>query len=118
MLGNVGEYIIEGDPTGDSYFNLGSRSMGGGFTDGLAILHDEYDRLPPRNDYWGYSHHATRRESDLGFRLVFAPHNNADMLKHPRLFPQNNPAWMTESDHGVESKQKSEAEQTDEPEPE
>jgi hypothetical protein len=56
MLGNVGEYIIEGDPTGDSYFNLGSRSMGGGFTDGLAILHDEYDRLPPRNDYWGYSH--------------------------------------------------------------
>jgi formylglycine-generating enzyme required for sulfatase activity len=118
MLGNVGEYIIEGDPTGDSYFNLGSRSMGGGFTDGLAILHDENDRLPPRNDYWGYSHHATPRESDLGFRLVFAPHNNAEMLKHPRLFPQNNPAWMTENDHGVESKQESEAEQTDEPEPE
>ena len=104
MLGNVGEYIIEGDPTNDSYFNLGSRWMGGGFTDGLAFLDDEKDRLPPRNDYWGYSHHTTPRECDLGFRLILAPQKNADMLNHPRLFGQNNRAWMNEIDGGVELK--------------
>jgi formylglycine-generating enzyme required for sulfatase activity len=103
ILGNVGEYIIEGDTTNDSYFNLGSRSMGGGFTDGLAILDNETDRLPPRNDYWGYSHHATAQECDIGFRLIFAPTKNDVMLKQPRLFDQNNQAWMIKKDDEAEA---------------
>lgn len=94
LLGNVGEYIIAGDPTAASYFNLGSRSMGGGFTDGLMILDKKVQPLPPRQDYWGYSHHSTARKCDLGFRLVFVLENNEAMLKHERLFKQQNKAWM------------------------
>src|SRR5690606_17757853 len=38
MYGNASEYIIDDDPTAGEYFNLGSRWMGGGFTDGRAIV--------------------------------------------------------------------------------
>jgi len=94
LLGNIGEYIIAGDPTAANYFNLGSRSMGGGFTDGLMFLDEKVKPLPPRQDYWGYSHHSTARRCDLGFRVVLVLENNATMLKHERLFEQRNKAWM------------------------
>lgn len=96
MLGNAGEYIIASDPTNENYFNLGSRSMGGGFTDRVRAFDDKMHPLPPRQDYWGYSHHATRRGCDLGFRLVHVVNDNDAMLKQERLFKQNNKAWMTE----------------------
>ncbi|QDU17434.1 SUMF1/EgtB/PvdO family nonheme iron enzyme [Gimesia maris] len=97
ILGNVGEYIIAGDPTADNYFNLGSRSMGGGFTDIVWSTDDKLHPLPPRHDYWGYSHHSTARKCDLGFRLVLVLENNKTMLKHERLFEQRNKAWMMEN---------------------
>jgi len=50
MLGNAGEYLVDSDPSSADYFNLGSRSMGGGFTDGLAILESQMKPLKPRND--------------------------------------------------------------------
>jgi len=103
MLGNVGEYIVSKDPTNTSYFNLGSRSMGGGFTTGLTMFGDEPTRLRPRTDYWGFSHHATQRKCDIGFRLILDPTSDLELLKRPRLFKQNNRAWMIES-KGVESK--------------
>lgn len=95
MLGNVREYIIGSDPLNSNYFNLGSRSMGGGFTDGAFHMKGDDLALPPRQDYWGYSHHSTGRECDLGFRLVFVTQDNEKMLKHQRLFEQRNRAWMT-----------------------
>ena len=96
LIGNVSEYILNDDPTNNAYFNLGSRSMGGGFTDGRAFLDDDNDRLTPRTDYWGYSHHATPREDDLGFRLVIDPSKNDALRKRPRIFDQNNRAWMVD----------------------
>lgn len=101
LIGNASEYILGDDPTNGAYFNLGSRSMGGGFTDGRAFLDDDNDRLAPRTDYWGYSHHTTPRENDLGFRLVVDPSKNAALLKRPRIFEQNNRAWMVDN-AGVE----------------
>ena len=97
MLGNAGEYIIGSDPTNENYFNLGSRSMGGGFTDRVWSFDDKLHPLRPRQDYWGYSHHATGRKCDLGFRLVLVVNNNDSMLSHERLFKQNDTAWMTET---------------------
>ena len=97
MLGNAGEYIIAGDPTNENYFNLGSRSMGGGFTDSVWSFDEKLHPLPPRQDYWGYSHHATGRKCDLGFRLVLVIENNKKMINHERLFKQNDKAWMTET---------------------
>ena len=95
MLGNAGEYICDGDPTKQQYFNLGSRSMGGGFSDGLTFFGDDPQQGKPRNDYWGYSHHTTQRHCDLGFRLVLVkPETNKSMLGHKKLFDQNNKAWM------------------------
>ncbi|KAA5538633.1 formylglycine-generating enzyme family protein [Roseiconus nitratireducens] len=97
LIGNVSEYILNDDPTNNAYFNLGSRSMGGGFTDGRVFLDDANDQLAPRTDYWGYSHHATPREDDLGFRLVIDPSNNAGLRKRARLFKQKNRAWMVDN---------------------
>ena len=68
MLGNVAEFIDEDDPTNQNYLNLGARWMGGGFTEGAYGKRE--DRVSPRQDYWGYSHHSTLRECDLGFRVV------------------------------------------------
>ena len=96
LIGNVSEYILNDDPTNNAYFNLGSRSMGGGCTDGRFFLDDDDDKLPPRTDYWGYSHHATPRKDDLGFRLVIDPSNNDALRKRPRIFEQNNRAWRVD----------------------
>lgn len=96
LLGNAGEYLIDSDPSNSDYFNLGSRSMGGGFTDGLVFFENQIKPLKPRNDYWGYSHHKTGRSCDLGFRLVLVTENNDKMLKHEKLFEQRNKAWMTD----------------------
>ena len=96
LIGNVAEYIHGGDLTNDSYHNLGSRSMGGGFNDGRA---SRIGRLWPRTDYWGYSHHTTQREDHLGFRLVIDLSDKADaLLKRPPVFEQKNRAWMIDSD--------------------
>ncbi|MBC2600531.1 formylglycine-generating enzyme family protein [Puniceicoccus vermicola] len=92
LLGNVSEYILTGDPTNESYFNLGSRSMGGGFSDGKYT--EKGEGIAPRQDYWGYSHHATPRECDLGFRVVLDPTNNAELPNRTRLFQQNDRSWM------------------------
>lgn len=92
LLGNVSEYIFAGDPTNENYFNLGSRSMGGGFTDGTFT--EKGEGVSPRKDYWGYSHHATPRECDLGFRVVLDPTSNEELPKRARLFQQNNKSWM------------------------
>ena len=96
LLGNADEYI-ESDLTNENYFNLGSLLMGGGFSDRVWAFDNKLHPLPPRQDYWGYSHHATVRRSDLGFRLVLVVKNNKAMLKHKRLFKQNNEAWMIEN---------------------
>lgn len=110
LVGNVSEYILSGDPTNRAYFNLGSRSMGGGFTDGLAYLDDDSDRLQPRTDYWGYSHHATPRECDLGFRLILDPAKNTGLLRRQRIFKQRNRAWMIQTEGRGESPRKETAE--------
>ena len=117
LIGNVSEYILSGDPTNRAYFGLGSRSMGGGFTNGRALLGDGNKGLPPRTDYWGYSHHATPRKCDLGFRVVFDPTKNAELLKRPRIFKQNNRAWSVEGEGSVESTPKQQAEPPDAPSP-
>ena len=102
MLGNAGEYICAGDPTNKNYFNLGSRSMGGGFTDGVTYLEDDAKKGMPRGDYWGYSHYAIQRQCDLGFRLVIVPEDkNNSMLVHGRLFDQNNKSWMKTDDESL-----------------
>ena len=73
---------------------------------------------PWGTDYWGYSHHATPRECDLGFRVVFDPTKNTELRKRPRVFKQNNRAWSVEREGGVESTPKQQAEPPDAPEPE
>ena len=92
LLGNASEYILTGEPTNKNYFNLGSRFMGGGFTDGKFTKKGE--GVAPRKDYWGYSHHATPRECDLGFRVVLDPTRNEGLPKWTRLFQQNDKSWM------------------------
>lgn len=96
LIGNVDEYLHAGDPKARSYFNCGSRFLGGGFTDGLAFLDKKTESLPPRNDYWGYFHATTGRQCDLGFRLVLDPKKNADLIKRPALFRQRNESWLIE----------------------
>ncbi len=113
LIGNVSEYIVSGDSTNSGYFNLGSRWMGGGFTDGLAIFDDDPDRLLPRNDYWGYSHHSTSRSCDLGFRLVLDRTKKSDLLTRDRIFKQNNQTWMMDTGHRVESTPEQTVEQRD-----
>ena len=92
LLGNVDEYIDPRDPTTGDYFNLGSRFMGGGFTDGRLGMGK--DKIAPRKDYWGYSHHSTARTSTLGFRVMLDPTKDKSLLKHKRLFDQNDRSWM------------------------
>jgi len=94
MLGNVAEYIVDGDPTNKSYFDLGSRWMGGDFSTGWDWSTKNKTVLPPRKDYWGYSHHSINRESGLGFRIVLDPANNESLLRTKRLFDQNDKSWM------------------------
>ena len=95
MLGNVAEFTDEGDPTNQDYFNLGARWMGGGFTEGR--FSEPEDRVQPRQDYWGYSHHSALRQSDLGFRVVLDPSKDLSLLKRPRVFAQKNRAWMIDN---------------------
>lgn len=97
MLGNVSEYILDGDPTSKEYFNLGARWMGGGFNDGLSF-HKEPTELRPRQDYWGYSHHSTMQCDDLGFRVLLDVRKDKSMVTRPRLFEQKNNAWRTKAE--------------------
>ena len=95
MFGNVSEFITESDPTNESYVDLGSRWMGGGFIEGPG---DNTNRqLEPRLDYWGYSHHAVIRQCDLGFRVVLDPSHDLGLLSRDRIFEQTNKEWMIES---------------------
>ena len=96
MLGNVAEFIDEADPTNQDYFNLKARWMGGEFTTGS--FSNPEDRIQPRQDYWGYSHHSTLRECDLGFRVVLDPSKDLSLLKRPRVFDQKNKAWMIDNE--------------------
>lgn len=98
MLGNVEEYIAEGDPTDRNYFNLGSRWMGGGFESGWDWDPKKNTAVSPRQDYWGYGHHRTNRCADLGFRVVLDTKSDLTLLKRKRLFDQKDRAWMLESD--------------------
>lgn len=98
MLGNAEEYIVEADATGEDYFGLGSRWMGGGFTDG-ALSFDERPRMvPPRQDYWGYGHSSVNQCCDLGFRVVLDPSSDKKLIGRTRVFKQNNKSWMTKED--------------------
>jgi hypothetical protein len=101
MRGNASEYLHELDSMNNNYFNLGARSMGGGFTDGMMTTFDfdpkkEAPKGHAREDYWGYSHHSTLRQCDLGFRVMLDPSRNDKLLEHPRVFKQNNRSWMVE----------------------
>jgi formylglycine-generating enzyme required for sulfatase activity len=93
MLGNVAEYIVEADATSSDYFNLGARWMGGSFGTGVIVLGDTGDMIDPREDYWGYSHHAEMREADLGFRVLLDTTNDRSLISRPRVFEQQNNAW-------------------------
>lgn len=84
MLGNVSEFLGNGDPANQGYFNLGSRWMGGGFTTGTFAKPNA--SIQPRQKYWGYSHHSTLQECDLGFRIVLDPQKNKSLLKRPPIF--------------------------------
>ena len=95
MLGNAAQFINDGDPTDDNYFNLGARWMGGGFTTG--VFSGDEERVAPRQDYWGYSHHSSIQECDLGFRVILDPAKDLSLLKRPRLFNQKNKAWTAGS---------------------
>jgi formylglycine-generating enzyme required for sulfatase activity len=98
MLGNAAELIDDSDPTSANYFNLKARWMGGGFQDGaLSEVQRDKSPLEPRRDYWGYSHHATLRVCDVGFRVVLDPTKDPSLLKRPRLFKQRNTDWMIEN---------------------
>jgi formylglycine-generating enzyme required for sulfatase activity len=92
MFGNVSEFITESDPANESYVDLGSRWMGGGFTEGPGD--DKNRELEPRLDYWGYSHHASIRQCDLGFRIVLDPTHDLSLLSRGRVFEQSNKEWM------------------------
>jgi formylglycine-generating enzyme required for sulfatase activity len=97
MLGNVSEFITESDPTNENYVDLGSRWMGGGFIEGPED-DDANRRLEPRSDYWGYSHHMSIRQCDLGFRVVLDPRRDLSLVSRDRVFEQKNRAWMIEPD--------------------
>ena len=82
-------------PTNENYADLGSRWMGGGFTDGPED--DTNRQLEPRLDYWGYSHHMSIRVCDLGFRVVLDPTRDLSLPSRDRVFEQKNRAWMIET---------------------
>jgi formylglycine-generating enzyme required for sulfatase activity len=99
MLGNVSEYIVEGDITSDEYFNLGGRWMGGGFDDdGVSLGGADPAKPSPREDYWGYSHSTAYRADDIGFRVLLDIENDRGLITRPRLFPQKNNAWRMKSE--------------------
>lgn len=94
LLGNVAEYIVEGDPTSKDYFNLGSRWMGGDYSFGLDLFPRTKTAMQPRKDYWGYSHHKAYRAAGLGFRVVLDPRADRSLLHRKRLFDQNDASWL------------------------
>lgn len=98
MLGNVSEYLAPGDPTTEDYFNLGAHWMGGGFDDGKTFLKEKSLSATPRQDYWGYSHHAAAQEDVLGFRVLLDVNKDRSLLNRPRLFDQKNKSWQVKSD--------------------
>jgi len=93
MLGNVGEYIVDGDATSGDYFNLGARWMGASFSTGVVFFGEAEEKIDPREDYWGYSHHAEMREDDLGFRVLLDTTNDRSLISRPQVFEQLNNAW-------------------------
>jgi hypothetical protein len=93
MLGNVAEYIAERDATSGEYFNLGARWMGASFDSGVALFREAKHVIPPREDYWGYSHHAVMRADDVGFRVLLDPKCDRSLLSRGRVFKQRNDAW-------------------------
>ena len=95
MLGNVDEYIVDGDPTSKKYFNLGSRWMGGNYSSGWDLLPRKIETvLPPRQDYWGYSHNTVNRTAELGFRVLLDQAADEDLFRRKPLFDQNDTTWM------------------------
>ena len=98
MLGNVSEYIIEGDPNDKQYFNLGSRWMGGDYSSGWNWSPREDTDLPPRKDYWGYGHHTVNRKAGLGFRVLLDVTADPSLVQKKRLFVQNDTSWMLEAE--------------------
>lgn len=97
LLGNVSEFIVDGDATNDSYVGVGARWMGGGFSDGLAFPGEPLRRSTPRQDYWGYTHSSEVRDCDIGFRVILDPSKDAELVKRKRVFDQRNKAWMIET---------------------
>ncbi len=93
MLGNVAEYIADEDATNGDYFNLGARWMGASFDDGVPILGNGQKGIDPRQDYWGYSHHAQMRVDDVGFRVLLDTKNDRSLVTRARVFKQRNNAW-------------------------
>jgi len=96
MLGNVDEYIVDGDPTSKKYFNLGSRWMGGNYSSGWVFLprNKEETVLAPREYYWGYSHHKVNRQAELGFRVFLDQAADVALVRRKPLFDQNDTTWM------------------------
>jgi formylglycine-generating enzyme required for sulfatase activity len=81
LLGNVREYVHPDDPNNSNYFDLGSRFMGFGFTDGLYVLGPRPTEPRPQEGYWGYSHSALARESDLGFRVILDTTKTIELIR-------------------------------------
>lgn len=100
LLGNVSEYLCAGDGRDREYFNLGARWMGGDYGDGYGWGHggDAPAGPRPRNDYWGYSHHAVMRQSGVGIRLLLDPSSNPALLSRDRVFKQQNASWQQGND--------------------
>jgi formylglycine-generating enzyme required for sulfatase activity len=97
MLGNVAEYLVDGDPTGDDYFYLGARWMGDGF-DECGACRGGQDVPSPREDYWGYSHSSNSRADSVGFRLLLDVRKDRSLVTRPRLFQQKNDAWRLKAE--------------------
>ncbi len=100
MIGNVSEYLIDGDPANKGFFNLNARWMGGGFEDGMPRDSDAQTReeLPPRKDYWGYNHDSASREDHLGFRVLLDVKKNRSLVERAPVFPQQDNEWRTDSE--------------------
>lgn len=109
MIGNVSELLHPMDGRSDEYFNLGSRWMGGGYETGAAMDPQSLMSMPPRSDYWGYSHWSKTMCDDIGFRVMLDPSRDQSLLKRPRLFEQINNAWRSVAeDEADEQNQSSE----------
>lgn len=98
MLGNVSEFISEGDPKNQFYFRKGARWMGGDFSTGGITYRTEDNKITPRKSYWGYSHHSTLRLDTLGFRVLLDPTRDTSFYKRKKIFDQKDKSWMINSE--------------------